>query len=131
MIMTRAFCTAAVHRRAHEFHGLGQPLEHRFADQEMADIEFDDLRQRRDRLRGGIIEPVAGMHFKAEVLAPVWRRHGCSCHSASASSRVALAERIAPGAGVELDHRRAELGRRLDLCRLRRDEQRNPDAGIA
>ena len=58
---------ATVHRRAHEFHGLGQALEHRLADQKMADVELDDLRQRGDRLRGRIIEPVARMHFQADA----------------------------------------------------------------
>ena len=62
------FGSPAVHGRAHEFDGLGQALEHRLADQEMPDIEFDDLRQRRDGLGARIVEAVAGMHFQAEAL---------------------------------------------------------------
>ena len=38
---------------------------------------------------------------------------------------------IAVAAGVELDHRRAELHRRLELARVGLDEQRDADAGVA
>ena len=37
----------------------------RLADQEMADVQLDDLRQAGDRLRGRIIEPMAGMDLEA------------------------------------------------------------------
>ena len=33
----------------------------------MADVQFEDLRQRRDGLGAGVVEAVAGMHFEAEV----------------------------------------------------------------
>ena len=49
------------------FTRLGQSLEHRLADQKMTDVEFDDLWQRRDRLRGRIVEPMACMHFKTHT----------------------------------------------------------------
>ncbi len=48
-------------------HGIGEADEDRLADQEMADVEFDDLGQRRDRLGGGVVEAVAGMDFEAEA----------------------------------------------------------------
>ena len=35
----------------------------------MADIELDDLRQRRDGLRGHVVEAMAGMDFEAEPRA--------------------------------------------------------------
>ena len=44
--------------------------------------------------------------------------------------RVAIDHGIAPGAGVNFDHRRAQLGRHFDLPRVGGDEQRHPDAGI-
>ncbi len=53
-----------------------------------------------------------------------------SCHSAVSLRGAAFGQRIAPGAGVNLDHRRAEFDRRLDLRRLRADEQRDADAGM-
>ena len=70
------FLAAAIHRGAHEFYRLGQPLEHRLADQEVADIEFDHLRQCGDRLGGGVVETVAGMHLQPETLRRAPRRRG-------------------------------------------------------
>ena len=52
----------------------GKPVENGLADQEMTDIEFDDLAQRRDLLRGGEIEAVAGMDFEAGARRPAPRR---------------------------------------------------------
>ncbi len=40
----------------------------RLADQEMTDVEFDDLGQRGDRLRAGIVQSVAGMDFQPALL---------------------------------------------------------------
>ena len=34
----------------------------------MADVQLDDLRQRRDGLGAGVIEPVAGMDFETETV---------------------------------------------------------------
>ena len=39
--------------------------EQRLPDQVMADVEFDDLGQCRDLLRGHVVEAVAGMDFEA------------------------------------------------------------------
>ena len=44
--------------------------------------------------------------------------------------RMAVDHGIAPGAGMDFDHRRAQLRGHLDLPRLGGDEQRHPDAGI-
>src|SRR5262245_20149170 len=44
--------------------------------------------------------------------------------------RPIIGNRVAPRAGVDLDHRRADGDRRLDLARLGGDEQRNADAGV-
>ena len=113
------------------FDGVGEPVEDRLADQEMADIELDDLRQRRDRLRGGVIEPVAGMDFEAEALGQ--QRAGADALPFGGGLRGAvLGKRVAPGAGVDFDHRRAE--RRpppRSAPASARDEQRDADAGIA
>ena len=55
---------ATIHGRTHERYGLGQPLEHAFADQKMSDIQLNDLGQRGNGLRTGIIEAVSGMDFE-------------------------------------------------------------------
>src|SRR5262249_20323460 len=39
-------------------------------------------------------------------------------------------DRITPSPGMNLDNRRADFARGLDLPRLGRDEQRNPNAGL-
>ena len=49
-------------------HRRVEAVEHRLADQEMADVEFDDLGKRRDLLGGHEIEAVAGMDFEAGAL---------------------------------------------------------------
>jgi hypothetical protein len=55
-------CPATVHRRAHSPHRFGEPLEHRLADEEMADVEFDDLGQAGNPLHpDGLAAFFAGM----------------------------------------------------------------------
>ncbi len=44
--------------------------------------------------------------------------------------RMAVDHGIAPGAGVDLDHGRAQPRRHLDLGRIGGDEQRHPHPGI-
>ena len=95
----------------------------------MADIELDDLRQRRDDFRARIIEPVAGMDFEAEALGQQ-RTDADQLPFGIGLGRPVLDQRVAPGAGVQFDHRRTQLDRRLDLRRRRTDKQRNPDAGV-
>ena len=119
--------SAAIHRRAHVSHHGGKAVENRLADQEMADVEFDDLGQRRDLFRGDEIEAVSGMNFEAGV--------PCECGAADDAREfgcrgVGLARRqsVAPGAGVNLDHRRADSNGGFDLRRLGGNEQRHPNA---
>ena len=54
-----------VHQRAHALDGGGQAAEDRLADQEVADVELDDLRQARNRCDGVEGEPVSGVHLEA------------------------------------------------------------------
>ena len=44
--------------------------------------------------------------------------------------RPVIGHRVAPRAGMNFDHRRADGDRRLDLPRLGGDEQRDADAGV-
>src|SRR5215212_9772870 len=94
----------------------------------MPDVELDDFRQGSDGLSAGVIEPMTGMHLETEGL-------GQSCALADAlplhirCRRVAVRQRVAPGAGVNLNDRSAERRRRLDLPLVGSNEQRNPDTG--
>src|SRR5690606_40623612 len=96
----------------------------------MPDIQFDDLRQgcdRRNRIEG---KAVTGMDFEAErrTLAGSGGDPG---KLRLAPDRIALARRLAIGAGMQFDNRRTERMRRLKLAAIRIDEQRNTDTGIA
>ena len=100
----------------------------RLADQEMADIEFGNLRQSGDPFGGDEIEPVAGMDFEARIL----RHHGAADDALEFGRRgraIARRQRVAPGAGMDLDHRRTDGDGGLDLLGRGGDEQRNPNAG--
>ena len=80
-------------------------------------------------LGGHIIEAVAGMDFKAGRA----RQRGAGDDPLPFRFRlcgVAVDHGIAPGAGVDFDHRRAQFRRHLDLPRVGGDEQRHPHAGI-
>src|SRR5262249_23664991 len=69
-----------------------------------------------------------GMNFEAE--APRELRAVADALPLGLRRRHAIVgQRIAPSAGVNLDHRRADRDRRLGLPRLGGDEQRNADAG--
>src|ERR1700691_4413938 len=110
-------------------HGGGQTVEDCLADQKMADIEFGDLRQRRDFLRGGEIETVAGMDLKPGACGEPRAAHNARELGGSGSS-VAGGQSVAPGACVKFDDRGADRGRSLDLRRLRGNEQRYPDSSL-
>ena len=102
----------------------------RLPDQEMADVEFDDLRQGRDRLGGLEVEAVPGMNLEPGLP----RQHGAFADAQPLGFRrfhPLFGERVAPGAGVDFDHRRAHGCGGLDLPRLGGDEQRHADAGLA
>src|SRR5262252_4804519 len=93
----------------------------------MSDVKLHHFGKRRDCLSGRKIETVPGMHFQPSAV----------CESGTANDAIELGrrrlparDRIAPGSGMDLDDRRADLDRGLDLRRLGGDEQRNPYAGI-
>ena len=110
---------------------LVKPDEDRLADQEMPDIELDDFRQRRDRL-GASRSRARGRHgLRGRALRASRAPSRMRSNSASPRPPSAIDQRIAPGAGMDLDHRRAERRRRLDLLGIGGDEQRHPDAGRA
>ena len=72
-----------------------------------------------DRLRGRVIEAVAGMDFEAGRARQ--RRAGDDALPFGFRlGRVAVDHGVAPGAGVDLDHRRPQLRRHLDLRADRR-----------
>src|SRR5690349_21422169 len=56
----------ARHGGAHPLHRGPEPFEHGVADQEVPDVELDNLRNGADRLRGDVVEAVAGMHLEPE-----------------------------------------------------------------
>ena len=56
----------ARHRGAHPFDHVREPVVDRLAHKEVADIELGDLRQPACRLRGHVVETVAGMHLEPE-----------------------------------------------------------------
>jgi hypothetical protein len=75
------------------------------------------------------MEAVPGMHFEAKTA----RERGAVTDAMPFCLRrvaPALAERIAPRAGMDLDHRSANARRALDLPRLGGDEEGDADAGI-
>ena len=88
-----------VHQRAHAADGAVEAAEDRLADQEMADIELDDRRDRGDRPDRVEGEAVAGMAFEAERLGMRRRRRRCGRAGAARSRALGLAI----GAGVQLD----------------------------
>ena len=115
-------CASAIHGAAHGPDRVVEADKDRLADQEMTDIEFHDLRKRRDRLGARIIEPMTGMHFKAEDLGKR-RRDPDPFEFARGDVVLAGSQRIAPGAGMKFDHRRADRMRGLDLLAIRGNEQ--------
>lgn len=95
----------------------------------MADVELDYLRQRSDCFGTGIVEPVAGMNFKAPLMSEFGAGEDTLPFSVGHLA-FAFAERIAPGTDMNLDDRRTQPRGRLDLSRISRDKKRNTDAGI-
>ena len=99
-------------------HALGEADEDRLADQEMADVELHDLRQAGDRARRLVVEAVAGVAFEPERR----RLRGGDAQAAElvvGAGRIAVRQRVAPGAGVQFDDRRAEVGAGLQAPRPR------------
>jgi hypothetical protein len=115
-----------VHQRAHAGDARLEAGEDRLADQEMADIQFGELRDRRHR--GDIVEgqAVAGMGLDA---VPARERGGVG--EAAQFGRPLLSPEMRVAAGVEFDDRRAQPDRGRDLGRVGLDEQADADAGLA
>ena len=90
---------------------LSKPAEDRLADEEMADIELGQRRDGGDGADRVVGQAMAGMAFEAD-------RRGMG-RGGDQPFELALAFRalrLAIGAGMELDHRRAELPRRIELA---------------
>ena len=118
---------ALVHGRAHGSDRLVEAEEDRLADQGMADVELDDLRDRRDGPDGVEVEAVPGMDLETDPGAVL----GCLAQAlefVGDPGWVAVDHRLAIGAGVELDHGRAGGAGSLHDLDLRLHEQRHPDA---
>ena len=118
-------------RRASCVIAFVEPDEHRLADQEMPDVEFDDLRQRRDRLGAGIIEAVPGMHLEAEAAGAARAARGCA---AIRRRRRPCRRRPAHRhqAPVWISITGAPSASAASICvGIGGDEQRHPDAGRA
>ena len=60
---------ALVHGGSHGLNGFVEAQENRLADQEMADIQLDDLRDRRDGAGGVEIQSVPRMDLKTDARA--------------------------------------------------------------
>src|SRR5208282_5220776 len=106
-----------------------QAVENRLADEEMADVELDDLAQRRDLFRGGEIEAVAGVDFQAGA-----RRQSGAADDAlefgGGGAGLARRHRLAPGSGVKFDDGRADRDRGFYLRGLRGNEQGDANLGL-
>ena len=87
-------------------------------------------RQRGDGFRRLIVQPVTGMDFQAGP--PGHLGAGTDAIPLRRKARnVTVGERVAPGAGVNFDHGRAQTCRGLDLPGIGVDKQRNANAGVA
>src|SRR4029079_8442304 len=97
----------AVHRGPHGANGVAEADEERLPDHEVADIQLGDFAQRRDRLGRLIVEAMAGMNLeprgagKRDTLDDALPlRLGLG--------GMPVDHGIAPAAGMDFDHRRAE-----------------------
>ena len=113
------------HRHAYRLYGLGKPDKDRLADEEMADVEFDDLWQGGDDPRGLVIEAMAGVTLEPERLA----LRGCGAEAAEFvigfggySSVPTMLAAASLGLPTMLHEQNAVLGRanRLLVPRVRR-----------
>ena len=117
------------HCGAHLADALGEADEDRFANQEVADVEFDELRDRGDRPRGVVVDAVAGVDTRGRATRD---RAAATLQPAEfvvAALAFAARQRVALGAGVQLDHLRAKRGGGLERLGRRLDEQRDANAG--
>ena len=114
-----------VHACPHAADGAFQAAEYGFADEKVPDVELGDGHDRGHRADGVVGEAVPGVAFEAEGVGQRRRRRQ------TLQLGLPLAARDTTiGAGVQLDHRRAQRRRRLQLPRIGIDEQRGADAGL-
>ena len=106
-----------------------QAAKDRLSNQKVSDIQFDDLRHRRDRGNRIKGQPVARMDFKGLHGRVLGR--GCKPLQLMCERGVIGSQRhVAICAGMEFDHIGANIGRGFDLRQFGIDEERHPDTGI-
>src|SRR5579872_141969 len=116
-----------IHRSAYRAYRFVEALEHGLAYQKMANVEFDDFRQRRDCLSRAVVEPVAGVNLQSQAFCP-YRSGADRLPFRFSLLLAALRNGVAPGAGMQLDHRRTDARGSFDLPRRRADKERDTDA---
>src|SRR5438309_9013418 len=119
----------AVHGSTHALYDRRKTVMDRLSDEEMSNIQLYDLREPGDRLRGHIVQPMPCMHFEAEAFCK--RRAVADARPFRViGGPTTLGNGMAPGAGVNFDHGGADSDCRLDLLRVGRNEERDPDSRI-
>ena len=108
-----------VHQRAHAPDRRLQSAEDRLADQEVADVELDDLRDAGDGADGVEGQPVPGMHLEAGGRRGLRGALAAGRSSRATPAGVVLERALAIGARVQLHDVGAEPRRRLDRPRHR------------
>ncbi len=91
----------------------------------MADVQLDDLSDRRDRQHIVVVQPVSGMHLDTQA-----RGVACRLPQSLELARPVLTLALRIQSGVQLDDRHTRLARGLDLRDIRIDEQRHADARV-
>src|SRR6266849_3187973 len=114
---------ALIHGHAHALDGTVEAAEDRLADEEMADIELDDGGNGGDRPDRLVAEAVPGMAFEADRLG---MRSGGDDPLQLPLARSTRC--VAISAGMQLDDRRAQMLRHVELALLGVDEERDTDA---
>jgi hypothetical protein len=87
---------------AHALDGRAEADEDRLADQEVADVQLGELGDGGDGLHGLVVDAVAGVDLQAQ--AGGLGRRGLQAFEMAARVGAAPADRLAVGAGVQLDH---------------------------
>ncbi len=120
----------AIHLGAHTTNALGEADKKSLADEEVSDVQLDDLGNRRHGSDVIIVEAMAGVHFKPSyggAQCAVLKPRQLVAHGV----RLAIRERRAIGAGMQLDRVGADVSRRIDLLAVGVDEQCDANAGVA
>ena len=92
-------------------HGLVEPDEDRLADQEVADIELGDLRDRGDRSTE-LSQAMPGVDLESEP-GPCSARQRAGARVHRRAALVARLQGFAEGAGVQFHDRGAQVAGRL------------------